>query len=124
VRKGYAQSAAGGGSLGLVLEGGILGRVDDMVVVRGVNIYPAAVDTAIRSVPGVADYQVIRSTRGAMAQLRVRVEPAAGAGGSGETAARVEAALDRAFALRIPVSLVEEGGLPRPEFKSKRWIQE
>src|SRR5690606_40295165 len=46
------------GTHDLALEGGILGRSDDMVVVRGVNVYPSAVDQVIRESPGVGEYRV------------------------------------------------------------------
>lgn len=59
----------------LALAGGILGRVDDMVVVRGVNVYPSAVDAIMRSLPGVAEYRVIlREVRG-MSEMHLEVEP-------------------------------------------------
>ena len=59
----------------MVLRGGILGRVDDMLLVRGVNVYPPAVDDVLRSFPEVAEYQVEIDTRGAMTELAVRIEP-------------------------------------------------
>ena len=43
---------------GFVLEGGILGRTDDMLVVRGVNIFPSAVDAIVRALPEIAEYRV------------------------------------------------------------------
>jgi phenylacetate-CoA ligase len=58
----------------LWLEGGILGRADDMRVVRGVNVYPSAVDALVRSVAGVGEYRVMLSTRGAMTELQLEVE--------------------------------------------------
>ena len=61
--KSDGESARSGGQCAcgrfeLGLEGGILGRVDDMVVVRGVNVFPGAVEEIVRSCPGVAEYQV------------------------------------------------------------------
>ena len=48
----------------LALDGGILGRSDDMVVVRGVNLYPSAIEDILRACDGVAEYRVeIRSGR-------------------------------------------------------------
>ena len=52
----------------LALEGGILGRTDDMVVIGGVNVYPAAVDEVVRTCGGVAEYQVEVTTAGALAE--------------------------------------------------------
>jgi phenylacetate-CoA ligase len=104
------------GSSDIALEGGILGRTDDMVVVRGVNIYPAAVEEVLRS-EGVTEYRVeVRSER-ALTQLHIQVEGESGASG------RLESALTNAFSLRIPVSSVPAGSLPRFEAKAKRWIR-
>lgn len=103
------------------LEGGILGRVDEMVVIRGVNIYPTAVEKIIRGFPEVVEFQVIQTTRNSMAELEVSIEAADGADRT--LADRVARDLADAFTLRIPVTLVESGALPRFEFKSKRWIQ-
>src|SRR6185436_19484283 len=64
------------GRTDMALEGGVLGRVDDMVVVRGVNIYPAAVEEIIRKVGGVAEYRVEVITTPTLAELSIAVEPA------------------------------------------------
>lgn len=103
------------------LEGGILGRVDEMVVIRGVNVYPTAVEKIIRGFREVVEFQVLQTTRNSMAELEVSIEAAPGA--SPDLADRVARELADAFTLRIPVSLVEAGKLPRFEFKSKRWIR-
>lgn len=108
----------------LCLEGGILGRVDEMVVVRGVNIYPTAVEKVIRGFPEVVEFQVKQTTRQSMAELEITLEPAEKAGSGEELARKVEKALQDAFTLRIPVSCCSPGSLPRFEFKSKRWIKE
>ncbi|MDF1657819.1 MAG: AMP-binding protein [Verrucomicrobiales bacterium] len=104
------------------LKGGILGRVDEMVVIRGVNIYPTAVEKIIRGFPDVVEFQVIQTTRHSMAELEVSLE--AGPRAPADLAERVARELGDAFTLRIPVRLVEPGSLPRFEFKSKRWIKQ
>ncbi|MEM8955241.1 MAG: AMP-binding protein [Verrucomicrobiota bacterium] len=118
VRKAYAEDGS------LVLDGGILGRVDDMVLVRGVNVYPTAVERVMRRFPEVAEYRVIRTEVNSMAELKIEVEPVESLEESLELAARIERALQDTFALRIPVEAVAPGVLPRFEFKSKRWIKE
>ena len=62
---------------GIALEGGIIGRADDMVVVRGVNIYPTAVEAVVRAIPEIGEYRVVVSRRGAMTDLEVHIESAA-----------------------------------------------
>lgn len=116
VRKAYHNNE-------LCLDGGMLGRIDDMVVVRGVNIYPAAVERIIRQFPEVVEFQVEQSQQSAMAELVVRIELAPGNPNGGALSEEIQVALENAFSLRIPVSAVEPGSLPRFEFKSKRWIK-
>jgi len=103
----------------LCLEGGILSRVDDMVVVRGVNVYPSAVEEIVRQFPEVDEFLVECHKVDAMDELRLQVELTAGAGN--EVVKRIESRLKDAFLLRIPVMLAAAGSLPRYEFKSRRW---
>ncbi|MEM9479562.1 MAG: phenylacetate--CoA ligase family protein [Verrucomicrobiota bacterium] len=103
----------------LALEGGILSRADDMVVVRGVNIYPSAVESVLRRFPEIDEYEVEISEQARMAEMCIRVEwngpdEEKGVEQLGES-------LRDAFALRIPIELAEAGSLERYEFKSKRW---
>ena len=95
------------------LAGGIIGRADDMVVVRGVNLYPGAVEEVVRSVPGIVEYEVLIEEVNAMAEVRLRVE--------GQGANVLEQQLREVFSLRIPVETVADGSLERFEMKSKRW---
>ena len=111
-----------GASSGLCLEGGILGRVDEMVVIRGVNVYPTAVEKIIRGFPEVVEFQVVQTTRQSMAELEVMIE--ADAKARPDLAERVQRELADAFTLRIPVKMVEAGELPRYEFKSRRWVRQ
>tara|TARA_Y100001934_G_C12358067_1_gene779125 strand:+ start:62 stop:1339 length:1278 start_codon:yes stop_codon:yes gene_type:complete len=99
------------------LVGGILGRVDDMVVVRGVNLYPSSVDAIVRRFSEVSEYQVSIDKSSAMVELAMQVEATV------EVAAAVEQALTEAFSLRISVKAVENGTLPRFEMKARRWTR-
>ena len=107
----------------LGLEGGILGRVDDMVIVRGVNIYPGALEQIIRKQTGVAEFQVEVRDENSMAELRVLVEPREDCADTTALARTLETELKAALALRIPVRPVAPGTLPRFEMKSKRWVR-
>lgn len=107
----------------LRLVGGILGRVDDMVIVRGVNIYPSAVEEILRRHPEVNEYQVHVSQVGAMAELRLEVEPTDGCADVTGLIACVRQSLESAFSLRIPIEAVAPGALPRFEMKAKRWLR-
>lgn len=102
----------------LELVGGILGRTDDMVIVRGVNLYPSAVEQVVRSLSQIVEYRVRVERPGAMAQVSVEIETASGTQG----AADLEKAFEKAFSLRIPVREVGSGTLPRFELKARRWV--
>ncbi|MDB4549157.1 hypothetical protein N9Z98_02760, partial [Akkermansiaceae bacterium] len=90
-----------------------IGRADDMVVVRGVNLYPGAVEEVVSSVEGILEYEVLIEEVNSMVEVRLRAE------GSG--ARELEGRLREVFSLRIPVEEVLEGTLERFEMKSKRW---
>jgi phenylacetate-CoA ligase len=123
VEKAFLEDSSGG-EPSFCLEGGILGRVDEMVVIRGVNIYPTAVEKIIRGFPEVIEFQVVQTMRQSMAELEVTLEARDAASKTGDLAERVARELADAFTLRIPVRLVEPGSLPRYEFKSKRWLKQ
>ena len=111
------------GSEELALEGGILSRIDDMVVVRGTNLYPSAVEEVLRTDGGVGEFRVeIKSERG-MAEVSLSIEPAAAEDDLDGLAKRVADALYKAFGLRFSVSCVPRGELPRFEAKAKRWVR-
>ena len=110
------------GTYDLALNGGILGRTDDMLVVRGVNVYPGAVDNILRSFAAVTEYCVAIHNHRSLPELSVQVEPAEGYANDASLTHQLEAALTNAFTLRIPVSLVPQGSLPRFEMKARRWV--
>src|SRR5260221_7871891 len=107
----------------MALVGGILGRTDDMIVVRGVNIYPSAVEEIINATAGVAEYQVRVSTLQALAELSVQIEPEPDCADVAGLIAKLEKQFQTQFALRVPVTKVPPGALPRFEMKAKRWTR-
>ena len=103
------------GETALVLEGGILGRVDDMIVIRGVNLYPAAIDDLIGGFPDIVEYRVTHDLRADLPALTVEIEAPT------TTPEIVAAKLRQSLGLRIDVQRVEPGSLPRSENKARRW---
>jgi phenylacetate-CoA ligase len=103
----------------LTLEGGILSRIDDMVVLRGVNIYPSAIDAVVREFPEVVEYLVEQKKIDDMDEIELLIETDENIAKS--LLKKLEARLRDTFSLRIPVRLVESHSLPRHEFKAKRW---
>ncbi len=106
----------------LRLRGGILGRVDDMVIVRGVNVYPSAVEEILRRHEELAEYQIHVTKSNAMAELRVEIEPTDRCADVRGLVIAIRQALEAAFSLRIPVEAVAPGALPRFEMKARRWV--
>ncbi len=121
--KPRARSVCACGRSDLALEGGILGRVDDMVIVRGVNVYPGLVEEIVRVCPDVAEYRVQLDCRRALAELSLEVEPAREAPEVSTLARRLEEAFQAALNLRVPVRLLPSGSLPRFEMKAQRWVR-
>ena len=108
----------------LALRGGILSRIDDMVVVRGVNVFPAAVDEVVRRLAGIEEYRVRVSRKGSMTELELEIEFEPSISNGQAQVQDLDNRLRSAFSLRIPVTVVENGQLPRFELKAKRWIRE
>lgn len=103
----------------LYLEGGVLGRTDDMAVIRGVNIYPSAIENVVRRFPEVAEFQVEQRKVDAMDDLTLLVELEPGV--DEEVLGRIQERLRDTFTLRIPVKPSPPGSLPRFDFKARRW---
>jgi phenylacetate-CoA ligase len=118
---GHSEACACG-RLDLALKGGILGRVDDMVIVRGVNVYPTAVEDVLRACGGVAEYQVKVTRSGVLRELMLVIEPEPDCRDVEGLAGLIKKRFQQAFALRVPVEVVPAGSLPRFEMKAKRWV--
>ncbi|MFQ5522045.1 MAG: phenylacetate--CoA ligase family protein [Acidimicrobiia bacterium] len=101
-------------------DGGILGRADDMVVVRGVNVFPSAIENLIRQVDAVEEYQVTVSRGSDLASLSIAIE--VGEGADAEAARHAVARnIQNELALRPEVTVVASDSLPRFELKARRF---
>jgi phenylacetate-CoA ligase len=103
----------------LRLDGGIRGRLDETVAVRGNNLHPAAFQGFMHAFPGVAEYLVEIDQTGTMAEVRLRVESPEGPA----IVSRLERALRDWLHFRVDVALADPGTLPRGEMKSRRWVR-
>lgn len=110
------------------LPAGVYGRIDDMFIVRGENIYPSAVEDALRAIEGFGgEFRIIISRREAMDELLIRAEHAPDCR---EPAAqeRLKATMREQLRARLGVhpviELVPEGTIPRTEFKARRVIDD
>ena len=101
--------------------GGILGRVDDMFTVRGVNLYPSQVEDIVRRQPAIAEFCIeVRQVRG-MEEVTILCETT---GVDGEQAVALLAHdLRLALGARIECQLVAAGTLPKSDLKSRRLVR-
>jgi phenylacetate-CoA ligase len=108
-----------------IYEGGIQGRVDDMKLVRGTNVYPRAIEAIVREFSSVDEFQTVISREGIRDEITLRVELKPGSvSGEWETVADE---LHRRLALsheglNFRVERAGEGELPRFELKAKRTV--
>ena len=100
------------------LGGGILGRLDDMLIVRGVNVFPAAIEGVVRRFPAVDEFQIEVFRDGQLDEVRVLVELEDTAG-----VRRVQEALREALGIRLEVAAVPPRSLPRYELKARRVVR-
>lgn len=100
------------------LPEGAMGRADDMVTIRGVNIFPSSIEKLVRSVESIGEYQVHVTRQGHLDQLSLMVEA------NVDLCVQLEKLLLLKTGLRIVVQPVASGSLPRSEAKSKRWIDD
>lgn len=103
------------------LEGGIIGRADDMVVVRGINLYPSAVDAVLRSFKEIGEYRVEIAKRESMMQASLSIENLSDCEDE-DLKLALQKKLREVFSLRIHVEVLKAGTLPQFKMKAKRWI--
>ncbi|MEZ6102665.1 MAG: AMP-binding protein [Pirellulaceae bacterium] len=103
----------------LFLQGGILGRADDMLVIRGVNIFPSSIEAIVREFPIIAEFAMIAEKRGPMDELKVVVEIS---NNKPQLLQQVAERLHTVLGLHIAVEAAPFGSLPRYEAKSRRVI--
>ena len=110
------------------LPDGLYGRIDDMFIVRGENIYPSAIEDTLRAIEGFGgEFRVIVSRRETMDELLVRAEYAAthaDAPAREALRATMRERLRARLGVHPIVELVPQGALPRTEFKARRVIDD
>ena len=105
-----------------VLDGGVIGRLDKAVIIRGLNVYPATLENIILKFPDVREFAARVYGTGTLDELEIQIEsthpnPA-------ETATTVAAAIRDELGLRAVVKAVPLETLPRYELKSNRFTDE
>lgn len=110
------------------LPGGVLGRADDMIVIRGVNLFPTAVEDVVRAMPGLADeYRIILDetvrdpATGFPTGIRLQVEALDGA--PADVGERLAEAIRRRLLVRARVEVLPAMTLERFTHKAKRLVR-
>jgi phenylacetate-CoA ligase len=102
----------------VLLDGGVLGRNDDMLVVRGVNVFPSGIDHILHSFPEVVEYRATVYKVSEMDRLRVEVEDRL------QQPERITQEIKLRLGLNVEVEAVPLGTLPRYEGKGKRFVDQ
>jgi phenylacetate-CoA ligase len=112
------------------LPNGIFGRIDDMITIRGENVYPSEIDALLN---GLADYggehRIVITREGTMDELLLRVEAAPGLFERGARAvaglrAQARERAHKMLGLRAVVEIVPPGTFPRTDFKARRVVDD
>ncbi|WP_078428062.1 phenylacetate--CoA ligase family protein [Alkalihalobacterium alkalinitrilicum] len=107
------------------LPHGVLGRLDDMLVIRGTNIYPSAIENIVRSLSwSSAEYQIIVDKKGALDEMLVKIEYKNERREDQRLQMENEAKelFKTKLGIRIGVELIEQGSLPETIFKARRVV--
>lgn len=102
----------------VLLQGGVLGRSDDMMIIRGVNIYPSAIEQILHSFPEVVEYRMTAHRNGELDELVIEVEDRL------QQPARIAEELRLQLGLKIEVRCVPPMTLPRFDGKGRRFVDE
>jgi len=100
----------------LFLAGGVLGRTDDMMIIRGVNVYPSSIEQIIREFPEIDEYRLTAFRSGEMDQLKIEIES------SKDLEDKLTQQLQIRLGLRVEVEAVAGDTLPRFEAKGRRFV--
>jgi phenylacetate-CoA ligase len=104
---------------------GIYGRVDDMVTVRGENVYPSSVENVVRGTPGLTgEFRMIVTRERIMDELTVLAEYTAGIVDVESVKTALQTHLAATLGIRANVEIKEPGELERTQFKAQRVIDE
>ena len=98
------------------LVGGVLGRVDDMLIIRGMNVFPSAIEDIVRRFPEIDEFRLTVRRQGSLDSLELAIEDRL------DNPSRVADELHRRLGLRVEVQAVPAGSLPRFEGKGRRLI--
>ena len=104
------------------VEGGLLGRADDMTKVRGVLFSPRAVEDVVRTFESSAEYRVYLDRKGELDEATLKLETETSGAAREALAGELEQMLKLKTSLRFEIDLCEPGTFPREEIKTRRLV--
>jgi phenylacetate-CoA ligase len=104
------------------LEGGIVSRTDDMINIRGVNVYPSALESVVHRFTEIAEFRSTVSQGGALRTLSLEIELVPFLEDARTIVSGLSHQLREALALNVPIRVVPAGTLPRFEMKAQRFV--
>ncbi|MCA9076000.1 MAG: AMP-binding protein [Planctomycetaceae bacterium] len=110
----------------LRLEGGIIGRMDDMVTVRGNNVFPSSIEAILREFDAIAEFRITVETKKSMPHLKIEIEPTPEVAANDATWGLVDQVantLRKRLNFQAEVVPVGIDDLPRFEMKGRRFVR-
>lgn len=107
------------------LPRGVYGRLDDMLLIRGANVYPSAIDAVVRETPGTgSEYRIVVERRGELDELSVEAESAQALSDveARALASELAARLRQALSVRVGVAVKRPGSFETQVFKARRVV--
>ena len=101
------------------LKGGVIGRIDDALIVRGINIFPSAIENIVRRFSDVGEFAVDVYRKKTMDEMAIRIE--IGGSGPDNVAKAISKELRNGLGLRVQIEVVPHGTLPRFDLKARRF---
>ena len=99
------------------------GRIDDMVVISGINVFSSAIENVLREFSEIEEFRIETFEQQAMRTLKLIIEPVSDQGPSAGLSEKVSNRVRERIGLRPEVELVAPGSLPRFELKAKRFFK-
>jgi phenylacetate-CoA ligase len=107
----------------VLLEGGVLGRIDDMTIIRGVNVFPSAIENIMREFAEIEEFKIETFLREELREIKLTVEPRPDCQSLANLDKKVSRTFRERLGLRPLVEVVASGTLPRFELKAKRFFK-
>ena len=108
------------------VEGGVLGRLDDMKKIRGVIVYPRRIEEIVRTFPEMSEFMAVLRREKGLDEILIQIDPSPEISRERhpDLVQRMESQLRIGLGIRVGVEIVRPGSLPRWDHKAKRFRDE